>query len=172
MNSELLFEMTAFFLKAAGECYAGKGQKTTITELPGSKVYTFDDDPFLYKDVYYTNGENSGGQTTLFHDGTPVWLMQYQGWCKDDDPQTIALLKAALTENYSKGVWRCGRGPSTFRDQEKWPGLFYTNVPLNSVHLGYPPAMEFGNFACYEAIGPDFGPPVFYHYVRGMLLES
>ncbi|MCR4311191.1 MAG: hypothetical protein NUV54_01300, partial [Candidatus Taylorbacteria bacterium] len=105
------------------------------------------------------------------HDGTPVWLMHYHGWCRDDDPQTIALLKAALRENYSKGVWRCGRGPSTFHDQEKWPGLVYTNVPLESVHLDFR-ATEFGNFGCYEEISTDLGPPVFYHYVRGMLLES
>jgi len=113
MNSEQLEKLCLFFLEAAGKCYTGKQPKGTIEELPNSKVYRYARDPFFYIDAYHTNGEYSGGQTLLYHDAMPVWQMQYQGWCKDDDPETIAFLKAVLNKSYAHGIWSNGRGSDT-----------------------------------------------------------
>lgn len=163
---EYTYELTAFFLKAADECYAGGGKKTTIVELPGSKFYTLEakEGSFQYRDVYFTNGDRSGGQTTIFDDGKPVWLMQYMGWCQDDDSRILDFLKAALRMTYRNGIWCAGRGPEEFCDS-KWNGLRYVNSP----DIGQD---GFAHFSGTEQILDlkNSGKPVFWHEYQGQLL--
>src|SRR5581483_616375 len=111
-------EIQDFFFDAALATYAGNTPKTTITDLPGSKHYHFERDSLIYDDVYFTNGEYSGGSTLISFRAEPkpinLWLMQYHGWCKDDDPKVLAFLKEALRSAYENRVFHGGRGPVGF----------------------------------------------------------
>jgi len=114
-------QLKAFFLEAALATYAATGKKavkTTIVELPGSKVYRYErpDLGLLYVDVYVTNGEWSGGQTTIFLNGQAVWLHQYHGWCKGDDKAVLDFLKRALLTAYEQGLFYGGRGAEEMED--------------------------------------------------------
>ena len=76
-------EIREFFFDAALATYAGNAPKATIGELPGSKHYHFERDNLIYDDVYFTNGEYSGGSTVISIRAEPkpvtLWLMQYHG---------------------------------------------------------------------------------------------
>lgn len=104
--------LQAFFFEAALATYAGGASKTTIEDLPGSKVYRYERGEYLYIDTYFTNGEQSGGQTVIFVDNgrTPAWIMSYQGWCKGDDKEVLDFLKRVLAEAYQSKVFYGGRG--------------------------------------------------------------
>jgi len=154
----------SFFLEAAGKCYAGDLPKTTIAELPKSKVYRYEKRNLLYLDVYYTNGESSGGQTTIFWDSVPVWLMQYHGWCKDDDKRTLSFLKEALKSTYERGIWNFGRGPDAYTSQE-FPHLRYV---IDEHDSG-----GFETFSGMESVRDYTRRPsdlIFWHRFHGMLL--
>ena len=120
----LVDPIKAFFLEAATKTYAsGEVQKTTIGELPRSKVYRYHGNDMLYIDAFFTNGERSGGQTVIYrtyddekegHIQKPVWLMQYHGWCKDDDPEVLAFLKESLANAYSQSIFVGGRGQDPY----------------------------------------------------------
>ena len=127
----------AFFLEAAAKTYAsGEVQKTTNADLPGSKVYRYERNGMLYIDTFFTNGERSGGQTVIYQNGKPAWLMQYHGWCKDDNPKVLAFLKAALADAYAKPHFFGGRGIDGF-EHDASPDLMYSNDPFGPFESGY-----------------------------------
>lgn len=107
-------EIQGFFFDASLATYAGGAAKTTIPGLLGSKHYHFERGNLLYDDVYFTNGEYSGGSTVISLRTEPkpvnLWLMQYHGWCKDDDPEILAFLKEALRYAYEQQSFCGGRG--------------------------------------------------------------
>lgn len=165
MNHHGVERIRSFFLKAAGQCYAGDLPKTTIAELPKSKVYTYEEGDFLYRDVYFKNGDGSGGQTTIFQDWMPVWLMQYHGWNANDDPNTIAFLKTALRETYCSGIWNLGRGPSRFTHPD-FPNLKYTVE--KSQDTDFEQIEAFGGWErIYEG-----DSTIFWHRFQGWMIES
>lgn len=126
------------FFAAMREGYATENpEKSTFNEFPGSKVITFEKEGFIVKDCYFSSkqmGELSFGQTVIFYEGVPVWVMSYQGWYAKS---VIPLLKSALWENYGareEGIFFGGRGPDTFLSKEKrFEGLVYLNK-LNSLN--------------------------------------
>jgi ribosomal protein L37AE/L43A len=66
-------EIKEVFFKAMCAGYAGDGsEKTTISELPGSKVITFKEGLWLVTDVYFVSpGSNfSHGTTAIYHDAS------------------------------------------------------------------------------------------------------
>lgn len=170
-------ELQAFFLKAAAQTYAGKGKKRFIDSLPAAKVYRFEKDGLLYIDTYFTNGEFSGGQTIIYRRETwsvyrPLWIMQYNGWCRYDAKDTLAFLKAALAEAYLNGEFYGGRGPAEYvqnkyeaEDQDKL--LVYRNHP-NPYHV------DFDYFEGRERIfrHPDHTTDLFWHRYQGMMLQT
>ena len=105
--------------------YASEGSKTSIQELPGSKLITFADGPFKVVDFYFTNPNSifSSGMTVIYYGRNPVWSMSYQGWY---DKKDIPFLKEALLENYRNGVFVGGRGPERFEAED---GRLYINQP-------------------------------------------
>lgn len=120
-----------FFLEAAAATYAGGADKSTIADLPNSKAYRYQRDSLLYTDTYWTNGEYSGGKTVIYANEIPVWMMDYDGWCQNDDKKVLAFLKRALSSTYTTNRFICGRGPYTFFEyaQGQAEGLVYTNNP-------------------------------------------
>lgn len=155
-----------FFLESAANTYAGKGVKSTIPELPGSKVYRVVEDDLLYVDKYQTNGEWSGGETLIYQGGVNVWRMSYQGFCKDDDREVLHFLKVILGGTYKSSVFYGGRGfPQIWQKGEKHPGLYYENYP-NPYHR------DFSYFSGREHIKrwPNHIDQVFWHEYQGLLL--
>jgi len=158
-----------FFFDAALATYAGNAPKTTVPELPGSKRIIFHCDELLYDDVYFTNGEYSGGSTVISHLAQPkpvnLWLMQYHGWCKNDDPEVLTFLKATLRAAYEKRTFHGGRG-YRFSTGELPSGrvLHYFNT-----NNGY--GSSFNEFGGTERIYDDVtDEEVFWHRYQGLLL--
>ncbi len=159
-----------FFFEAARNTYAGGTKKETDPHLPKSKVYRFERGEYFYADTYFTNSEWSGGQTVIYMNGTPVWLMQYHGWCKDDDPKVLAFLKRVLLEAYQNGEFCGGRGPFRLVDEnpnQEDKGLVYMNW------LQMPPYDQgFAYFIGRERIFQHSNHTVdlFWHRYQGLLL--
>lgn len=158
-----------FYLEAAAATYAGGTvKKETITDLPRSKVYRYESGDLLYVDTFFTNGENSGGQTVIYVDGVPAWLMQYHGWCKDDDKNVLTFLKKALSAAYERGEFHGGRGLPRFESHLE-DGFFYENFPQ------MPPYQQ--DFICFQGRERIWRKPVrevdvFWHRYQGILLAT
>lgn len=108
-------EVLDFFFEAGTKTYAGGMTKTSIKELPGSRVLVYARPPYRYVDCYFSVGERSFGQTGIWHEALPsgpVWGMQYWGWCKDK--RAIPFLKRALLAAYEERIFLGGRGPKHF----------------------------------------------------------
>lgn len=121
-------EVLDFLFEAGAKTYAGGMARTTIPELPGSRVLAYERPPYRYVDCYFSVGENSFGQAGIWHEALPagpVWGMQYRGWCKDK--RAIPLLKRALLYAYEHRIFLGGRGPLRFSNDEE--GSVYRNYP-------------------------------------------
>ena len=174
MDKSLVKRLQGFFFEAALATYAGGTvKKETIPDFPGSKVYRYERSDLLYIDTYFVNGQSSGGQTLIYHNHLPVWIMQYHGWCKYDDPQVLTFLKKVLTKTYKEGEFCGGRGKYSIEHWTSDDGLFvYENHPTLP-----PPTDEFINFMGHESImtrawKPDQSHVVFWHRYQGYLLEK
>ena len=113
---ELSLKLQEFFFEAALATYAGSTSKTSIEGLPCSKGYRYKRGDYLYIDTYFTNGEQSGGQTIIYlkpeesPNFIPAWIMQYNGWCEGDDKKVLDFLKEALSRTYRMRTFCGGRG--------------------------------------------------------------
>jgi hypothetical protein len=155
-----------FFHEAASATYAVSPLKSTILELPMSKVYRYRRGDLLYVDMYWTNGEYSGGKTLIYADDIPVWMMDYDGWCKGDGKRITAFLKQALCAQYTTGKFYGGRGPDEFYETEKdREGLVYRNHPY-VYHTGF--AYFQGRERIFE--WPAHTTDLFWHRYKGLLL--
>jgi hypothetical protein len=166
---EFLLKLQEFFFEAASATYAGCAQKRTIGDLPRSKVYEYHRGEYLYIDTYFTNGEQSGGQTVIYTGESatiPAWIMQYHGWCKGDDKMVLDFLKTVLGRAYRSRAFCGGRGLA-FQESEKDP-LRYSNQWTGS----------FANFSGQEKIESETLKDevlsdwnnVFWHRYQGMVL--
>jgi hypothetical protein len=137
-----------FFFEAALATYAGNASKRSIEGLPGSKVYRYEKGNYLYIDTYFTNGDQSGGQTIIYIKSftnpvevygvsvqdpcwVPAWIMQYHGWCKNDDKEVLDFLKEVLAKTYQTKSFCGGRGYPSFESiddmlnyRNDWYGTF------------------------------------------------
>lgn len=156
-----------FFLEAARHTYAGGAEKSTIPDLPGSKVLRYERGDLKYIDTYWTNGEYSRGVTLIYAESALVWSMDYDGWCKGDDERVINFLKEALLAAYTSGSFYGGRGPHTWSEYpEEQRGLTY----WNNLRLDRP--CSFRNFEGKEGIfeWPSRTRELFWHRYKGLLL--
>jgi hypothetical protein len=147
-------EIRVFYFEASLETWAAGARETTIADLPGSYVVTYESGDFLYKDVYYVAGENSSGSITIWRKGVPVWFMSYGG---SHSEVVIEFLKLALHRATSMKEFHGGRGLPVFSDNH---GLTYTN---------HTTANEFSNFAGEERMYQETERVGWYRY-HGMLL--
>ena len=156
-----------FFLEMAADTYSSGSKVDRVPERFWEREFRRQRGKLTYIDRYVVNGEYSGGSTLILAENTPVWLMQYHGWCKNDDESVLLFLKKALNIAYSAGEFRGGRGPEYFHDGDS--GFTYTNVPLPTYYrLG-----DFTNFQGRERIWrlPQ-SDDIFWHRYQGMLLFS
>jgi hypothetical protein len=157
-----------FFFEASRASYAG-GVATLDTNpsLPGSREYRFERGEYLYVDTFVTSGEWSGGQTLICQNNVPVWLMQYHGWCKNDDTRVLAFLKQVLRITYENGEFCGGRGPGEHRSR-RGDALVYMNwsTPGNAPRWGFE---EFrGRERIYRE--PNRMTDLFWYIYQGQLL--
>ena len=161
MKKLFVGDLMYFYLQASLETYAGNGQKETIKALPGSKVYRYQKGGLLYVDCYFSEGEQSFGTIGIWYRDTPLWFMQYHGWCRRrGEKEIITHLKKALLHNYENGVFFGGRGCRRWVDDKK--KLEYRNEPTGSDE-------DFEDFQGKEAITKN-STEVFWHEYAGRLL--
>ena len=127
LKQKFVSEMQEVFFRAMNTGYAAteKPKKSTIAELPGSKLIPpYIRGPWKVTDVYHVMPFStvSGGTTMISHEEVPVWMMQYFGKYEKD---AIPCLKAALRDAYSKKIFYGGRGEGLFL-QGEFP---YWNTP-------------------------------------------
>ena len=106
-------EIIEVFFAAMQSGYATSPKKSTIAELPCSRVIEFKKGDFRVVDVWFTapGSSYSFGQTIIWYRNIPVWVMSYHGTYQDF---AIPFLKAALRNAYDKNVFCGGRGSSPF----------------------------------------------------------
>lgn len=155
-----LKEIEEFFLEAARQTYAADAPKTTIADLPKSKVYRYERGDWLYVDLYFSANGKSFGQTTIWFQDQPVWGMQYHGSWDTSDERVIPFLKLALRESYENGVFYGGRGPNALKDESG--KLTYRNWPH--------PRHNLARFEGYEEIYSERAKELFRHDYSGMAL--
>ena len=143
----------AFFLDAVQHTYAANAAKTSVAELPGSKVCRYARGEFLYVDIWFSSKNKSFGQTTIFHRCKPVWGMQYRGFWTGNDERVIPFQKRALL---AATEFVGGRGPHKFVEGT----LVYRNFPLKK---------GFDDFAGEEEIR-EGSTLLFWHSYSGLAL--
>ncbi|MDI6734524.1 MAG: DUF5680 domain-containing protein [Patescibacteria group bacterium] len=83
-------------------------EKTTLPHFPRSKAIWFRRGNFMVLDWYLKNGTESMGNTIIWEEGIPTWMMSYGG---SYPKEAIPFLKEALLVAYQKRGFFGGRGP-------------------------------------------------------------
>lgn len=111
-----------FLIKAKQATYAGQGDEATTTPLvPGSKQLEYQEQSFLYRDIY-VGMFAFVGQEIVYDQHTPLWSMSYAGGLRPRVSQSwagpvYAFLRQALLTPWAelpvrgpltltKGEWR------------------------------------------------------------------
>jgi len=158
-------ELRDFFLEMSRRGWAGGAPKTTIPELPGSKVIRLERDDLLYVDCYFSEGFKSHGFTGIWVQSVPAWMMDYHGFWVPNDKRVIPFWQRALTAAYLKGEFRGGRGPEKFQEGP----LIYRNRLTRPSAKPMDPIELFTDFEGFEEIceGPEL---LAWHRFSGMML--
>ena len=102
MNIE---ELNAFIVRAKATTYVGDGEHVSPSRQ-GSHDLRFEDDPWAYHDSYF-GGSDFIGEEVVYHQGRPVWAMNYYGRILRADLITAAqagqMIKASLSRMYREG---------------------------------------------------------------------
>lgn len=97
--------LEAAVVAAKRACYVGGGAKAEPCR-PGSHDLTWADGPWSYRDSYF-GGTDFLGQETVWHEGEPVWAMNYFGFILRPDlidaSRAGDTIKAALSALYAEG---------------------------------------------------------------------
>ncbi|MBU1307071.1 MAG: hypothetical protein KKF33_16325 [Alphaproteobacteria bacterium] len=98
-------DLTPIIVAAKAATYVGGGTSAPSSR-PGSHDLGWSQGPWRYLDSYF-GGTDFIGQETLWHDGAPVWAMNYYGYIQRPDlidgQRAGATIKAALTDMYGEG---------------------------------------------------------------------
>ena len=77
MKGLSLEQLDAFIVQAKATTYVGKGARS-LSYRPGSHDLQFHEGAFSYLDSYF-GGTDFLGQEVVYHEGKPVWVMNYYG---------------------------------------------------------------------------------------------
>jgi hypothetical protein len=100
-----LKQLNAFIVRAKAATYVGGGARS-LSHRPGSHDLQFHEDPFSYLDSYF-GGSDFLGQEVVYHEGEPVWVMNYYG--RILEPSLISAVEAgqiiqeSLSRMYGEG---------------------------------------------------------------------
>ncbi|MBN2387141.1 MAG: hypothetical protein JXB85_08975 [Anaerolineales bacterium] len=97
--------LEAFIVRAKAATYVGDGAPAPACR-PGSHDLRFTDGEWSYLDSYF-GGRDFIGEEVVFHNGRPVWAMNYYGYILDPElitpSQTGQVIKASLSQMYIEG---------------------------------------------------------------------
>jgi hypothetical protein len=124
-SSFSLEQLRAFIIKAKAATYVGGGAKGPSSR-PASHDLEFQDGPFHYLDSYF-GGSDFLGQEVVYHEGQPIWAMNYYG--RILEPTMIAaaeaghIIQESLARMYEEGRFLGGFehtiGRGTYTDTSK-----------------------------------------------------
>jgi hypothetical protein len=106
-------ELNQFIVKANKRTYASGNEGKKLSD--GGKAFVYEEDGFKLRDVYY-GFSPFAGQTVVWKDDEPVWIMNYYGFSKSDDvsdEEIFAFLQKALMNVKDD---RPFRGPPEFKE--------------------------------------------------------
>jgi hypothetical protein len=157
MDDEFLKELNAFIVRAKSVSYVGDGQRVPACR-PGSHDLKFSEGDWSYLDSYF-GGRDFIGQEVAYHQGKPVWAMNYYGRILRTDLITPAqagqVIKASLSKMYLEGRFLGG-----FEYQHE--GFTYTDTSEGEV-------TSFRGREFISHIG-ETGYELFYH--GGVILDD
>ncbi len=97
MDKEKLLQ---FLLKARTKTYAGGGGKVKPA-LKDAKQLEYQEEDWLYRDIYYTGNGIFMGLETVYYKDKAVWNMSYYGnFQKMSEAEVDSILRKALQENW------------------------------------------------------------------------
>ena len=95
-----LGKVREFLVEARAKTYAAAGGKVKPV-LAGSTQLEYQDEDFLYRDIYYVGNGVFPGLETVYFDNKPVWSMSYFGNFKQiTEEEADKVLRAALLDNW------------------------------------------------------------------------
>lgn len=105
MPSPDLDQLNAFIVRAKAATYIGRGPRS-LSYRPGSHDLQYHEPPFAYLDSYF-GGADFIGQEVVYHEGRPVWAMNYYGRLLDPtrirDAEVGQVLRESLSALYQEG---------------------------------------------------------------------
>lgn len=124
VNAVSLPAIEQFVLKAKLHGYVDpKAKRYLVPGRPGLKQVIYQDGLFVMIDEWGTGPQLSTGQTIIWFDDQPVWVMHYWGTYQ---PESLDFLKAVLGSTYRAKQFYGGRGyPHRISDDGK---MEYRNV--------------------------------------------
>ena len=115
MKEFSLEQLHAFIVRAKAATYVGGGTMS-LSHRPGSHDLEFHEGPFAYLDSYF-GGSDFLGQEVVYHEGEPVWAMNYYGRILEPSRITAAeagaIIKNSLSKMYREGRFLGGFGHAT-----------------------------------------------------------
>ena len=117
-----LDQLNAFIVRAKAATYVGGGVHAAPCR-PGSRDLRFEDRPFAYLDSYF-GGADFLGEEVVYHEGKPVWAMNYYGRILEPGligaAQAGQVIQASLSAMYLEGRFlggfQCPVGDFTYFD--------------------------------------------------------
>ncbi len=100
-------KLLGFLLKARTKTYAGSGGKVKSV-LVDSKQLEYQEEEWLYRDIYYNGQGIFIGMETVYFKGKAVWAMSYFGDYKGmTENEVDKILKGALLVNWDiTRIWK------------------------------------------------------------------
>ena len=98
-------QLNAFIVRAKAATYVGGGARS-LSYRPGSHDLQFHEGAFSYLDSYF-GGSDFLGQEVVYHEGEPVWVMNYYG--RILEPSLISageagqIIQESLSRMYEEG---------------------------------------------------------------------
>jgi len=122
-----LNEIREVFQRAMQSGWGTNPEKSTIVDLPGSKMILYQEDWYRVVDCWFTNpfGDHSWGFIMIWERTgevwNPVWVMQFGGWYVE---RAIPVVKSALTDLLKNRQFYGGRGAPAYTMN----GMRYRNL--------------------------------------------
>lgn len=133
-------ELNRFVVMAKQGTYVGNGRRAEPSRM-GAQDLVFGDGAWSYRDSYF-GGTDFIGQETVWHEGVPVWAMNYYGYITRPDlidgRRGGDTIKAALTAMYAEGRFLGGwewSGPhGDYRDDSTGDVTHFSG--RETIHVG------------------------------------
>lgn len=125
-------KLHAFILAAKAASYVGSGDPVESCR-PKSHDLAYQEGQFSYLDSYF-GGSDFIGEEVVYHQGNPVWAMNYYGVIlkpeKINGAEVGAMIKASLSKMYAEGRflggWQHAEGDLEYFDTSEGDLAYFT----------------------------------------------